>query len=584
MKRFVKLAFRVMALTALAAAARADNYDAEADERKADWLFMQALEQKFAGNDDAHLALMNRALELTPDKTGREAYEAGVRNLLIAGYQGDSVAFSQALELCDGYFRAHPSDSYAGAYIARVYADIKQPDRAIEIYETLEKHRPNSTALVANHAELLLNIERFDEAIGLYRQLEKSLGRSPMLTQRISNIYLWKQDTVAAMAEVESYIAENPKNIEALHLGAAAATKFGNTRRALDFLEKAKKLDPTNGNTYYYAADAYRKLGMRKEYDEAIVGAVGGTELERDAKVELVRYYLSEELDSIAASDKAEAVLGLLVKQYPRDYQIRVIMMSYYASNSLWLQAAEQMAEAIAADPGNPDDFMTLSRLYYTAEEKQQAIETLNRGIAQHPAYPDLYSLLGGLYTLQEQYDSAAATLSRALEIETLTPAERSDLLRDFGDLIQKAPELGTPDDYYDRALAENPDNDLAMNNYAYYLADGKEGGDLLKAKEMIAKAVIYNPGSSTYYDTYAWVLFRLGDLQGAKRYIDLAITSDRSVEEGDESSLAEVLLHAGDIYNAIGQRDKAINYWKRVAELDNEELAQKAQQRLSQE
>lgn len=580
MKRLLRPLLLMACGAALAAPLRAD-YDADAAERKADWLFMEALAQKGAEHDDAHFSLMSRALELTPDKQGREAYEVGSRRMLFAHVQRDSLAFDRAMALCEGYFRAHPSDSYAGAYLARIHAERNNTDRALEIYDILQRERPNSTAITANHAELLLGDKRYDEAIELYRRLEKSMGKNAVLTQRISNIMLWKGDTLGALDVVDEYVRANPKNIDALQLAASAATEFGQTERALDYLLRARAIDPTDGNNYYYAANAYRKLGRTEDYDRTIAEAMASDDLDRASKVELARYYFSGELDTVAANPKVEAVLDTLLSQYPDDYEINMVAMSYCAGNSMWDRAADHLQAALDADSGNPDDFMTLARLLYTAERKPQAIEALERGIERHPDYPGLYELLGGLYSSAKDFDKAAATIRRGLQVESLTEMMRSDLWRDLADMAQQDSAVGSPDEFYDKALEFNPDNDLAMNNYAYYLAEN--GGDLLKAKELIAKAVIYNPGSSTYYDTYAWVLFRLGDLEGAKRYIDLAITSDRSIDEGDSPALAEVLLHAGDIYQALGQKDKAKDYWKRAAELKaDEQVTEKANQRLS--
>lgn len=571
-----------LALTAALAAAAAGNYDREAAERKADWLFMEALAQKAAGADDAHFALMTRALGLTPDKCGREAYEVGSRRMLLARFSRDSLAFADATQLCENYFGKHPSDSYAGAYLARIHTENNNPQRALEIYEILERERPNSSAIAANHAELLIASERFDEAIDIYRRLEKTMGRNTVLTQRISNLQLWKGDTVAALTEIDDLIKAQPRSADALQLGASAAGEFGRRELALDYIARAIALDPANGATVLYAANTYRKLGMDEQFEEVVGQSVANDDLDRDSKVALVRYYLSEKLDTTFTDPQAERALQMLTDRYPDDYEIRMLMMSYLAGNSRWADAAAELEAAIAAEPGDPADFMRLARIYYTDNRADEAVDALRRGIAIHPEFAELYELLSGLHINGKRYDKAVEAIRSGLEITSLTTTERSDLWRDLADVAQLYPEAGKADELYDKALEENPDNDLAMNNYAYYLSEN--GGDLLRAKELIAKAVIYNPGSSTYYDTYAWVLFRLGDLEGAKRYIDLAITSDRSTTDGDSPLLAEVLLHAGDIYKALGQTDKAIDYWKRVTALTeaDPEVVEKANKRLS--
>ena len=79
---------------------------------------------------------------------------------------------------------------------------------------------------------------------------------------------------------------------------------------------------------------------------------------------------------------------------------------------------------------------------------------------------------------------------------------------------------------------------------------------------------MLYNPGSATYYDTYAWVMFKLGDLQEAKRYIDLAILSENDTSDQDVAEIsAEILDHAAQIYDALGQLEKAEEYRSRIVD-----------------
>lgn len=561
-----RLGLLLLLLAAATSAVRAD-YDSDAAERKADYLFMEAMRQKALGHDDLYFALMGRALELTPDKTGREAYERGVQETYMAGLRGDSVGFAKSLALSEGYFNAHPRDAYAGAYLARIHAETGNIDRALEIYEILEKEKPNSVALAGNHADLLVGAKRLDEAVEIYRRLEKTMGRSPAITQRISNVRIWQGDTIAAFREIDDLIAAQPRSVDALQLGASAASAFGMPEKALDYLERALALDPTNGTSYYYAANAYKLLGRNDEYDAAIRGALTGDDLEREAKLELLRYYISEVMDKDNFAESLAPIFESLVEQYSHDYQIRVVYMSYFAAQQRWAEAAEQLAQAIDIDSSNPIDFNTLTRLYVSADNMDAARSTVESGLKLFPDDVELYQLLSGLCINSGEYAAAADALNRALTIPVLTDTDRSMLYQSQADIAQLDSSVGNPTELYEKALELDPANDLAMNNYAYFLATSD--GNLLRAKELISKAVLYNPGSSTYYDTYAWVLFKLGDLEEAKRYIDMALISDRSDVDPDNPQMAELLQHAGDIYSKLGLHDKAQEYWDRANQLD---------------
>ena len=123
---------------------------------------------------------------------------------------------------------------------------------------------------------------------------------------------------------------------------------------------------------------------------------------------------------------------------------------------------------------------------------------------------------------------------------------------------------MGTTDSafvYYDRALEVNPDNLLALNNCAYYLAE--TGQDLDKAEKMSAICVRQQPDNDTALDTYAWIFFKKKDYKSAKEYIDRALALE------SEDPQADVLHHAGDIYYMNGDHKAAVDFWERALKLD---------------
>ena len=59
--------------------------------------------------------------------------------------------------------------------------------------------------------------------------------------------------------------------------------------------------------------------------------------------------------------------------------------------------------------------------------------------------------------------------------------------------------------------------------------------------------------------------MFPPGDLENAKRYIDMALLFDKSDRENNPEALDEILGHAVDIYQALGQLEKANEYRQRI-------------------
>ncbi|MDE7335979.1 MAG: hypothetical protein K2N10_06680, partial [Muribaculaceae bacterium] len=348
--------------------------------------------------EDLALAMMNRALELNDVKTDDEAYELGIRLMLLGRTTRDSLLYDRGVQLCEGYFDKHPSDMFAGDQLAQYHAASGNVGRAVEIFDTLQSFYPTNALITANHADMLLRAQRLGEAIDLYRNLEKVVGRNPSLTQRITNVMIWQGDTVGALAEIDGLIASQPRSVDALQLGAAAASQFGRLDQALDYIDRAKELDPTNGTTYYYAANVYKLQGRTEDYENAIRGAITGDDLERDAKVDLLRFYVESEWQKDSASAKIDPLFESLADQYTHDHEIRMLYMSYLASQKRWLQAAEQLEMAVSVDPADPKDFLMLARFYGSADDLNGVLNATETGLIHHPRSIELYQMLAAVY------------------------------------------------------------------------------------------------------------------------------------------------------------------------------------------
>jgi tetratricopeptide (TPR) repeat protein len=186
---------------------------------------------------------------------------------------------------------------------------------------------------------------------------------------------------------------------------------------------------------------------------------------------------------------------------------------------------------------------------------------------------------------------------------------------------------------YYEKALAADPENYMAMNNAAYYISQS-ENPDLDRAERYSRMAVRAEPNNPTYLDTYAWVCFKKKDYQEARRYIDKTIEAfdlkglpsdwkvqcDSVYEVADTANVVpddvvpdvqdtagvsvedmlddydgelvemldeepegmtyedvlnevgkDVLEHAGDIYFMTGEPDAALQFWEAALSLDKD-------------
>ena len=138
----------------------------------------------------------------------------------------------------------------------------------------------------------------------------------------------------------------------------------------------------------------------------------------------------------------------------------------------------------------------------------------------------------------------------------------KSDFYGQIGDIYYQMKQMDQTYKAYDEALKYNDNNIVVLNNYAYFLSLDKK--DLKKAERMSAQCIKLEPDNATYLDTYAWIFFVQGNYTLAKIYIESAL-------EKDNTKSAELVDHYGDILYMTGDKDKAVEQWKKARELGKE-------------
>lgn len=118
--------------------------------------------------------------------------------------------------------------------------------------------------------------------------------------------------------------------------------------------------------------------------------------------------------------------------------------------------------------------------------------------------------------------------------------------------------------------------NDISVCNLlGYMLAEADM--DLARAEQLVRKSLSGSPANADFLDSLAWVLFRQGRLRTAARAIEEALDIDGDVRDPIK------LDHAGDIFMALDDTDRAAVYWNQAldAAIDEDMNIQWKLQRL---
>ena len=336
----------------------------------------------------------------------------------------------------------------------------------------------------------------------------------------------------------------------------------GDTTAAWEELERLRRMEPQNPSVQLLGVHYAQKVRNRTSLYDGIEQMILNPDIE-----EPMRQNLLQTLMQTTEGTPDEERIGRLFEKLMEQELSSTALPQMYAT---WL--AERNAPVGAYGSAmrrwiltDPDADELVYHLWFQEAIEQSDYAELERrcreALSHRPDRLSFYSIAAmGLHELGDN-DAGVALLEEGLrnvEKESDTD-EVSILYSSLGDLLQYCKRQGESQAAYDSALVYNPLNVVALNNYAYFLAvENVRLGDALQMAELVMKI---EPDNGTYVDTYAWILYRLGDLEGAKKEIDRTILL---LLEGDEQS-GTVYEHASAIYRDLGM-DKAADAYMEMA------------------
>jgi tetratricopeptide (TPR) repeat protein len=310
-------------------------------------------------------------------------------------------------------------------------------------------------------------------------------------------------------------------------------------------------------------ANYYEVVGDKEAAETQIRSALVNEKLDVETKVGILSRYVIRLRQTEKGMDSANALFQTLLEQHPEDIDLKQMYGSLLVAQDKNDEARFQFQLITEMEPTSVGAWQQLLNLALKSEDIPEVIRICTRCQELFPDAPEYYFYLGVAYFQQDKYQEALDTYKAGLEI---IPENNLGLKSDFygqiGDIYYQLKNLPETYKAYDEALKYNDKNVVILNNYAYFLSLEKK--DLKKAERMSAQTVKLEPNNATYLDTYAWIFFVQGNYTLAKIYIESALANDTTKS-------AELVDHYGDILYMKGDKEKALEQWKKAKELGKE-------------
>ncbi|MCP5366145.1 MAG: tetratricopeptide repeat protein [Hyphomicrobiales bacterium] len=509
--------------------------------------------------------------------------------------------------------------SLAGNFLAGRHAQAaRDMDAAAAFISAALEKDPDRDDLVRRAMVLYAAGGHMETAVAMARRLTALNPDAP-----IANIMVAVDDMRAGRnAEVRARVAKmSGRGINAFlspMLMAWAHAGDGDVAAALKALDPLGSRDGTRA-LYAIQAALVNDLGGRPAeaeaaYRKAETGPVGlsyrlvtllGNLLEREGKPDAARAvytkYLAEHADSTllaqamgrldsgqspapiltaAADGMAEGlfdIAGSLRQQRAResalifgrmalhlrpDFPTMQMLVAELLESDDRLEAANLVMEGI--DPLSPFSWtarMRVARNLDSLDRTDEAIARLEAMAGERPDTSEPLVEMGDLLRGHDRWKEAVTAYDRAFA-RIGEPSKRHwSLLYARGMSLERSKQWPRAEQDFLKALEFEPEQPLILNYLGYSWIE--KGKNLDQAQEMIRKAVSLRPNDGYIVDSLGWVLYQLGDWDGAVRELE------RAVELRPEDPV--INDHLGDAYWRVGRQNEARFQWRRVLTLEPE-------------
>ena len=532
------------------------QYPAISDEKQNEfeYLFIEGMKQQKLGNAQTAVSLFSKCLEIDPNSA---ATMFELANIHMGN--GDMTSASLLLEKS---IEINPENKWYKILLARIYQQTKQFEKAANLYGILFEENPDemeNLEYLYMKAGMLSSAEKYDKSIAAFDLLESKLGFNEQVIMAKQQVFVSAGKTDEAAAEINKLIEFNPEDTRYYGLMADMYLDQGDSIKALEYYNRILEVDPNNGFVQFSLAGYYQKMNDSVKAYEHTREGFKNENLDIDTKLQMY-LMLTGNPQSGISKQQANELLGLLRAMYSDDYRVNVLYADILSQNDQLEEARTQLLKVLET---NKEDYLIWERLLMLDNDlldfdnlyihSQSAIELF-------PSQPMLYALHAVSCLQKEKYDETLKILDegKAYLTDNHPLAVQFELYK--AEANYKLDRVGEAFKAFDEVVKLDPENYMALNNYAYYLSIRNE--NLEKAERMSGKTVQANPQNSTYLDTYAWILFKQKNYKLAKFYIESAIQNG-----GDQNGV--ILEHYGDILSLLGEKEKAMEYWKKALEAE---------------
>lgn len=525
------------------------------EKRKFDYFLFEASRFKMHGDKKQAMRAYQQCLRID-DRSAVALYEIG--NIYLLGNDVDN-----ALPFILKASQINPNNEWYLLRLAQIYQSKKAFIEAADIYKRLIQITDDSDEyyyyVLAN---LYTSAQKYQEAIDIYDHLEQLAGVNEAIRIEKQRLYLLMQQPKKAYKEITELIKKYPRQSRYHIIYGDLLVETEAYDKAFKAYNRALELDPDNGPVHLSLSGYYDQTGDSVKSIKELKLAFASEEIGYEPKMQILVQYM---MKASSDSSKNESVLELsniLLEHHSEREDLHYYYGNFLLALGNITEAKAQLLQVVKINPANSDVWLQLISIELENNNWDAIYGYGLEALKNDPISPMLYYYTGLAVHQKKAYKKAIEYYNKGVLYAENKPALLTQIYSNLADVYYQTDNKDMAFECFEKALNHDDHNIMVLNNYSYYLS--LENIELDKAERMSSKCVELEPGNATYLDTYAWVLYKQGNYSLARFYIEQAI-------DNDGTSNSVVVEHYGDILYQLGEKEMALEQWKKSLELGND-------------
>lgn len=523
--------------------------------RKFDYYFLEAVRMKQKGDYDAAFQLYTHCLDIYP-KSAAVLYEISQFYMFLGQEAKGEEALKQAV-------RSDDTNFWYKQTLASYYQSKQDWVKAISVYEDMAQIFPSRLEPLLSLADLYSRTKSYDSLVTTLNRIEELDGKSEQISMEKFRAYLQLENMDKAFSEIQALVDEYPYDMR--YRTVLGDVYMSNNRydEALKVYQDILKEEPDYAPAMVSLATYYQKTGQDSLYNVQLDSILVNENVDTKLKLEFMRQQILRSEQTDKDSTKIISLFETILTKKQPNADVPMLYAQYLITKKMQKESVPVLNKVLELDPENKPARLQLLSYAINENNLDEVIRVATPAIVYNPDAMEFYYYLGLAHYQKDQTDKALEVFKKGVQQinEKSDKGIASDFYSILGDLYHSREMKAEAYAAYDSSLVYNPKNINTLNNYAYYLS--VERVNLDKAEEMSFITVKAEPENSTYLDTYAWILFEKG------RYTEARIYIEQAMENGGDTSQV-IVEHCGDIYFKLGDKGKAVEYWKKALSLDS--------------